>query len=107
MIAAEEFDLVLLDIMMPELDGYPCSSAFARTDPRSSPVIMISAVTEIESVVRCIEIGATDYLPSRQHGSPAGAGRGDARESACGTGSGSGEEPGARARDRREIQQAS
>ncbi len=64
MIAAEEFDLVLLDIMMPELDGYAVLERL-RADKTLDrlPVIMISAVTEIESVVRCIEIGATDYLP--------------------------------------------
>jgi serine phosphatase RsbU (regulator of sigma subunit) len=64
MIAAEEFDLVLLDIMMPELDGYAVLEQL-RADGTLDrlPVIMISAVTEIESVVRCIEIGATDYLP--------------------------------------------
>jgi len=64
MIAAEEFDLVLLDIMMPELDGYGVLEQL-RADGTLDrlPVIMISAVTEIESVVRCIEIGATDYLP--------------------------------------------
>jgi sigma-B regulation protein RsbU (phosphoserine phosphatase) len=64
MIAAEEFDLVLLDIMMPELDGYAVLERL-RADKTLDrlPVIMISAVTEIESVVRCIEMGATDYLP--------------------------------------------
>ncbi len=64
MIAAEQFDLVLLDIMMPELDGYHVLERL-RTDGTLDrlPVIMISAVTEIESVIRCIEMGATDYLP--------------------------------------------
>jgi serine phosphatase RsbU (regulator of sigma subunit) len=63
-IAAEELDLVMLDIMMPELDGYQVLEKM-RTDGTLErlPVIMISAVTEIESVVRCIEMGATDYLP--------------------------------------------
>jgi serine phosphatase RsbU (regulator of sigma subunit) len=64
MIAAEELDLVMLDIMMPELDGYQVLEKL-RADGTLErlPVIMISAVTEIESVVRCIEMGATDYLP--------------------------------------------
>ena len=64
MIAAQEFDLVLLDIMMPELDGYAVLARL-RADGTLDrlPVIMISAVTEIDSVVRCIEMGATDYLP--------------------------------------------
>ena len=63
-IAAEELDLVMLDIMMPELDGYQVLDKL-RADGTLErlPVIMISAVTEIESVVRCIEMGATDYLP--------------------------------------------
>ena len=63
-IAAEKFDLVLLDIMMPEVDGYKVLEAL-RADGTLDrlPVIMISAVTEIDSVVRCVEMGATDYLP--------------------------------------------
>jgi phosphoserine phosphatase RsbU/P len=64
MLQESEFDLVLLDIMMPELDGYQVLERL-REDPerRHIPVIMISAVDEIESVVRCIELGAADYLP--------------------------------------------
>jgi sigma-B regulation protein RsbU (phosphoserine phosphatase) len=59
----ENFDLVLLDVMMPEMNGYQVLENM-RTDPRMSqiPVIMISALDEIESVVRCIELGADDYL---------------------------------------------
>jgi len=61
---AEPFDLVLLDILMPEMNGYQVLEQLKR-DPvlRHLPVIMISALDEIESVVRCIEIGAEDYLP--------------------------------------------
>src|SRR6516164_5307841 len=56
-------DLVLLDIMMPELDGYGVLEEL-RTDTalRDIPVVMISAIEDINSVVRCIELGATDYL---------------------------------------------
>ena len=56
-------DLVLLDIMMPELDGYGVLEEL-RTDTalRDVPVVMISALVDINSVVRCIELGATDYL---------------------------------------------
>jgi serine phosphatase RsbU (regulator of sigma subunit) len=63
-IAAGKFDLVLLDIMMPEVDGYGVLKAL-RADGTLDrlPVIMISAVTEVDSVVRCVEMGATDYLP--------------------------------------------
>jgi len=61
---AREFDLVLLDIMMPEMDGYQVLAEM-RGDAalKHVPVIMISAVTEMDSVVKCIEMGATDYLP--------------------------------------------
>jgi CheY-like chemotaxis protein len=59
-----EFDLVLLDVMMPEMDGYTVLEAM-KSDPdlRDIPVVMISGIDEIESVVRCIERGAEDYLP--------------------------------------------
>lgn len=58
------FDLVLLDVMMPEMDGYEVLSHI-KSDMtlRDIPVIMISALDAIESVVRCIELGAEDYLP--------------------------------------------
>ena len=58
------FDLVLLDIMMPEMDGYEVLRQLKADEKlRPIPVIMISAIDEIESVVRCIEMGAEDYLP--------------------------------------------
>jgi adenylate cyclase len=57
-------DIVLLDIEMPELDGYETLAAIKGDEVlRSIPVIMISSVEELDSVVRCIEMGATDYLP--------------------------------------------
>jgi serine phosphatase RsbU (regulator of sigma subunit) len=63
-IAGEDFDLVLLDIMMPEVDGYKVLETLRENGTLDRlPVIMISAVSEIESVVRCVEMGATDYLP--------------------------------------------
>ncbi|MGG6296242.1 adenylate/guanylate cyclase domain-containing protein [Leptolyngbya sp. AN02str] len=57
------FDLVLLDIMMPEMNGYEVLE-YIKQDPdlRHIPVIMISALDDIDSVVRCIELGAEDYL---------------------------------------------
>src|SRR6266513_6465806 len=60
----EPFDLVLLDVQMPEMDGYQVLEHL-KADPRlrDIPVIMISAVEELESVVRCIELGAQDYPP--------------------------------------------
>ena len=60
----EPFDLVLLDVQMPEMDGYQVLEHLkADTRLRDIPVIMISAVEELESVVKCIELGAQDYLP--------------------------------------------
>ncbi|HSB64436.1 MAG TPA: SpoIIE family protein phosphatase [Thermoanaerobaculia bacterium] len=61
--SGKAFDLVLLDVMMPELDGYQVLEALrADATLRSLPVIMVSAVNEVESVVRCLEAGAEDYL---------------------------------------------
>ena len=63
-LAEQPFDLVLLDIMMPEMDGYEVLFRI-KSEPatRHLPVIMISALDELESIVRCIEMGAADYLP--------------------------------------------
>jgi len=60
---AENFDLVLLDIEMPELNGYQTLEQ-CMNDPslRDLPVIMTSSLDELESVVTCIELGAEDYL---------------------------------------------
>ncbi len=57
-------DLVLLDVMMPRLDGFAVLERH-RNDPaiRHIPVIMISALDDMASIVRCIEAGAVDYLP--------------------------------------------
>jgi two-component system cell cycle response regulator len=61
---AERFDLVLLDVRMPEMDGYAVLEQMqADRHLRDLPVIVISGVQELESVVRCIEGGAADYLP--------------------------------------------
>ena len=64
MLDRERFDLVLLDIMMPEMNGYQVLEHIKSSqDLREIRVIMISAVDELDSVVRCIELGADDYLP--------------------------------------------
>ena len=57
-------DLVMLDLMMPEMDGYQVLQAI-KYDNRLKhlPVIMVSANDEIENVIKCIECGAEDYLP--------------------------------------------
>jgi class 3 adenylate cyclase len=60
----EPFDVMLLDIMMPDVNGFQVLER-VKDDPglRHVPVIMISALDELDSVVRCIEMGAEDYLP--------------------------------------------
>jgi PleD family two-component response regulator len=62
-LGADGIDVVLLDIVMPEMDGYATLAAI-KADPMHEhlPVIIISGVDETASVVRCIEMGATDYL---------------------------------------------
>lgn len=58
-----EYDTVLLDIMMPRMDGYQVLEKMKADESlKHIPVIMITAVDAIESVVRCIQIGADDYL---------------------------------------------
>ena len=61
---ATDIGVVLLDIVMPEMDGYETLAAIKADEAlRHLPVIMISGIEELDSVVRCIEMGATDYLP--------------------------------------------
>lgn len=63
-VAAADFDLVLLDIMMPEVNGYEVLARMKSDEAlQHVPVLMISAVDDLDSVVRCIELGADDYLP--------------------------------------------
>ena len=63
MMGEAAFDLVLLDIMMPDMDGYEVLGHIKADErQRHIPVIMISALSELQSVVRCIEAGAEDYL---------------------------------------------
>ena len=64
LLSEEPFDLVLLDILMPGLNGYQVLEKM-KADPtlRQIPVIMISALDETDSAVHCIALGAEDYLP--------------------------------------------
>lgn len=64
LLAASAFDLVLLDIVMPEMDGFGVLRRLKGDDRlRHIPVIMISGVGDLDSVAHCIEMGAEDYLP--------------------------------------------
>jgi len=64
MLHSAPYDLVLLDVLMPEMDGYQVLEQLtADTELKNVPVIMVSAVGELDSVVKCIELGAEDYLP--------------------------------------------
>jgi adenylate cyclase len=59
----DDFDLVLLDIEMPEMNGYQVLETCLRDpDLRDIPIIMTSSLDEIDSVVKCVELGAEDYL---------------------------------------------
>lgn len=63
MVREHPFNLVLLDIMMPKLSGYEVLEQLkSDAETQHIPVIMISAVDDLDSVVRCIELGAEDYL---------------------------------------------
>ena len=60
---ATSFDLVLLDITMPDMDGYE-ALAQIKSDPSLAPipVVMVTALDGVDSVVRCLELGAEDYI---------------------------------------------
>src|SRR5262245_30394342 len=63
LVGRQEFDLVLLDLIMPEMDGFEVLRRLKAAEHTSHvPVIVISALDELDSVVRCIETGAEDYL---------------------------------------------
>ena len=63
-LADRPVDVVLLDLVMPEMDGFETLAAIKADESlRHLPVIVISGIDELDAVVRCIEMGATDYLP--------------------------------------------
>jgi class 3 adenylate cyclase/CheY-like chemotaxis protein len=63
-VEVEDFDLILLDLLMPDLNGFQVLQRL-KADERlhDIPVIMISGLQDVDSVIRCIETGAEDYLP--------------------------------------------
>ena len=64
LLLAENFDLILLDLMMPGMSGFEVLCRLKSSSRmRHIPIIMISALDELDSAVRCIEAGAEDYLP--------------------------------------------
>jgi len=64
MLRRESFDLLLLDMEMPEMDGFQVLEQLAGDlQLRDLPVIVTSSLEGIANVVRCIELGAEDYLP--------------------------------------------
>jgi class 3 adenylate cyclase len=63
-LAVEDFDLILLDLLMPDLNGFQVLQRLKADERlRDIPVIMISGLQDTDSVIRCIEAGAEDYLP--------------------------------------------
>ena len=63
LVVGEKFDLILLDLIMPEMSGFEVLRRLKASEHTSHiPVIVISALDELDSVVRCIEAGAEDYL---------------------------------------------
>ena len=64
MLRASNYDLILLDIMMPEVDGFEVLQTMkADAALREVPVIVLSAIHEMDAIIRCIKMGADDYLP--------------------------------------------
>jgi adenylate cyclase len=63
LVRSEPFDVVLLDVLMPEMDGYAVLEQMqGDEDLRHIPVVMVTSVDDLDSAVRCIELGADDYL---------------------------------------------
>ena len=62
-IESKRFDLILLDIMMPRMDGFEvCRRIKARPDNRDIPIIFLTAKDDTDSIVKGFELGAVDYL---------------------------------------------
>src|SRR5207248_10661828 len=64
LVRTQPFDLILLDILMPDMNGLQVLQQLkADAEWRHIPVVMISALDEMDSIIRSIEMGAEDYLP--------------------------------------------
>ena len=64
LVRRQSFGAILLDIMMPRMDGYHVLNILkSDVSLKHIPVIMITAVDDVDSIVKCIEMGADDYLP--------------------------------------------
>src|SRR5690606_7116573 len=64
LIGQREFDLLILDIEMPRIDGYAVLTAIKKDPKRCHlPILVASGFDQLEAIVRCIELGAEDFLP--------------------------------------------
>src|SRR5688572_23275090 len=63
LVRSQSFDVILLDVLMPHMDGYEVLEQL-KGDPkfRHIPVVMVTGLDDVDSAVRCIELGADDYL---------------------------------------------
>ncbi len=57
-----KFDLILLDVMLPGMDGYEICDRI-RTEDRNQPIIMLTAKTSDEEIIQGLKLGADDYVP--------------------------------------------
>jgi two-component system OmpR family response regulator len=62
MVAAKDYAVVVLDLLMPVMDGYEVLRRILEEDPMQR-VLVLSAVGDVDSKVRCLRMGAVDYLP--------------------------------------------
>lgn len=68
LLRTRRFDLILLDVIMPEMDGLDVLRAVkGRPESSDIPVIMLSSLDDVESAIRCVELGAEDFLSKPFH----------------------------------------
>ena len=62
-------DLILLDVMLPDINGLELLKKFRKDHERDElPIIMVSAFNDVDSTAKCIKLGASDYLPKPLNG---------------------------------------